>query len=608
MTQSVIFGAVPSGSGAQVRADFNTSDRAAATQHSGPTAPSPTYPYMLWRRTTDGDLLIRNSANTGWETLEHYATVNPAVGDDTADGYTQGSFWFNTTGRASFICNNPAAGAAVWAELAIGGGGGGGSVSSVFGRTGTVVATSGDYNAGQVTETAGVKLMTAAERTKLAAINSYWSTRTAIDPAALVKNVSIGAHDLRRLVVFYGTLGSINGVNNADYSAAMLAQYDDVVIGYGLQDPAHGSYASTTSIISKTKTLNPNVTIWGNIDLGISGGTSHNHSTGTLQTHIDQWVTAGATGIFADNFGYNFAVTRARQNTIVAYCHAKPIQIMVYATTMADALSSAVVATYNVSGVAAQLDSRDACLFIWAFDSVNVANPHFVSFATMKARGDEARTFRASMGVRMFGSNVLSFTGRPLSDTENYRGIAEALAHIWRLDGFGVSLDAYSATSGVDDHLVKPYQPKVLPQPGGRKTAVYLVNGASTEVEASDLGIVVHYESGQYTWSAPSYSVIVQGGGGGTGTPFGLTPPSVQSANGVPPNADCVLLKGAVSSVSLLTVASGRWVQVFMNLTNQTVVLTSSEVINGYPAGFGIPSMEAVNIFRDPDNNSIWIA
>ena len=607
MTQSVIFGAVPSGSGAQVRADFNTSDRAAATQHSGATAPSPTYSYMLWRRTTDNDLLIRNTANTGWEILEHYATVNPAVGDDIADGYTQGSFWFNTTGHSTFVCNNPAAGAASWAEIAAGGGGGGG-VATVFGRTGTVVATTGDYTAAQVSETSVAKIMTGVERTKLGLINTYWAARTATDPAAIVKNVSIGAHDLRRLLIFYGTRGSINGGNNADHSAAQLSQYDDVVLGYGLQDPAHGSYASTVSIISKTKTLNPNITIWGNIDLGVSGGTSHNHSTGTLQTHIDQWVTAGATGIFADNFGYNFAVTRARQNTIVAYCHGKPIPIMAYPTTMADALSSAVVATYNASGTAEQLDSRDASLFMWAFDSVNVAAPHFTAFATMKSRADEARTFRGTMGVRMFGNNVLSFTGRTLTDTENYRGIAEALGHIWRLDGFGLSLDAYSATSGVDDHMVKPYQSKILPQPGGRKTAVYLVNGASTEVEASDLGIVVHYESGQYTWSAPSYSVVVQGGGGGTGTPFGLTPPSVQTANGSPPNADCVLLKGAVSSVSLLTVATSRWVQVFVNLTAQTVILTASEGINGYPSGFGIPSMEAVNIFRDPDDNSIWIS
>jgi len=43
-------------------------------------------------------------------------------------------------------------------------------VISVFGRQGTVIANTGDYNAGQITETTGAKIMTAAERTKLSGI------------------------------------------------------------------------------------------------------------------------------------------------------------------------------------------------------------------------------------------------------------------------------------------------------------------------------------------------------------------------------------------------------------------------------------------------------
>lgn len=53
-----------------------------------------------------------------------------------------------------------------------GGGGGGGAVDSVFGRTGAVVAVSGDYDASEISETAGLKIMTSAERTKLAGIET----------------------------------------------------------------------------------------------------------------------------------------------------------------------------------------------------------------------------------------------------------------------------------------------------------------------------------------------------------------------------------------------------------------------------------------------------
>ncbi len=45
-----------------------------------------------------------------------------------------------------------------------------GAVASVFGRTGAVVAVSGDYDADEIDETASNKIMTAAERTKLAGV------------------------------------------------------------------------------------------------------------------------------------------------------------------------------------------------------------------------------------------------------------------------------------------------------------------------------------------------------------------------------------------------------------------------------------------------------
>lgn len=51
-----------------------------------------------------------------------------------------------------------------------GGGGPAGAVTSVYGRTGNVVAASGDYTAAQITETSTKKIMTDTERTKLAGV------------------------------------------------------------------------------------------------------------------------------------------------------------------------------------------------------------------------------------------------------------------------------------------------------------------------------------------------------------------------------------------------------------------------------------------------------
>ncbi|MGH8426392.1 MAG: hypothetical protein ACRES7_00205 [Gammaproteobacteria bacterium] len=42
------------------------------------------------------------------------ATADPVVTNDSSQGYSEGSRWFNTTTPDVFVCINPAVGAAVW--------------------------------------------------------------------------------------------------------------------------------------------------------------------------------------------------------------------------------------------------------------------------------------------------------------------------------------------------------------------------------------------------------------------------------------------------------------------------------------------------------------
>jgi len=163
MTQAANFGAVPTGTGAQVRQDFNACDEAVATEHEGPFAPSLTYPFMRWRNDTGKRVMRRNAANSAWELVENYgATTDPTIGDDAAFGWVRGAMWLNVSAGRVFFCADPATGAAVWTQA------GSSGVSSVFGRGGAVTATAGDYTADQISDTAGKVMMTAAERTALA--------------------------------------------------------------------------------------------------------------------------------------------------------------------------------------------------------------------------------------------------------------------------------------------------------------------------------------------------------------------------------------------------------------------------------------------------------
>lgn len=85
-------------------------------------------PSSLWHNTTSGEtfLLIDDTVGaavwvniSGGSTLLHNftATVDPVVGDDDADGYAEGSLWRNTTTGDIFVLADPSTGAAVWEKL-----------------------------------------------------------------------------------------------------------------------------------------------------------------------------------------------------------------------------------------------------------------------------------------------------------------------------------------------------------------------------------------------------------------------------------------------------------------------------------------------------------
>ena len=120
MTQSSNLGAVPTGTGATVRANFNAGFQALASDNEGGSAPSPTYPFMRWRNSAAGQLKRRNALNSGWEMLENYAaSTDPGTSDDDSVGYIRGSVWINTAANRMWWCLDPTTSAAKWLQLGL---------------------------------------------------------------------------------------------------------------------------------------------------------------------------------------------------------------------------------------------------------------------------------------------------------------------------------------------------------------------------------------------------------------------------------------------------------------------------------------------------------
>jgi hypothetical protein len=313
----------------------------------------------------------------------------------------------------------------------------------------------------------------------------------------LSPGAALASTGLRSLLIYYAPPNIINGKFDDNYAAGVLSRYDDVVLGTGLEDPGSPYYASTTAIISKVAALSPDTIIWGYIDCGVTTG---NLSLATLQTQIDQWIAMGARGIFCDVIGYAYQVSRSRQNSIINYIHSKNVGAILNVFDPDEVLSPAVNATYNPSGVATVADETDVLLLeSWVCNSDAYPDPHYTTFSDIKTRGDKARTYRQNMGIRLFAANILEHNGRTENEIQEYRDMTEALARIFRLDGSSLDVAGYAA-SGSDVGVVQPRFSALKSTPF-RPTAPYTLNGPWTEVEAPDLGLLVHFEVGTHTWS-----------------------------------------------------------------------------------------------------------
>jgi len=164
------------------------------------------------------------------------------------------------------------------------------------------------------------------------------------------------------LLVFYGWP---NGINNADEATAPIAaaaqefgRYDYVILGGGLEKTSHMAHTATVQIIAH-EDANDTV-FFGYIDLGVS---TDNHSMAEIKTRVDEWIATGAEGIFLDDFGYDFLVTRERQNEAVSYVHSKGLPVVVNAWNPDHAFESQYDLLYNPNSIATTVNSTDFYLY-----------------------------------------------------------------------------------------------------------------------------------------------------------------------------------------------------------------------------------------------------
>jgi len=126
---------------------------------------------------------------------------------------------------------------------------------------------------------------------------------------------------MKHLLIYYGWPSVINGATDEEQTVREFSKYNYLVLGAGLEDPTHPEHEKTDLIIHRL----PTTRVFGYIDLGVS---TTSLSLRQIRRSMRRWKRMGAVGVLLDDFGYDFAVTRQRQNRAVRSAHRLSLSVI----------------------------------------------------------------------------------------------------------------------------------------------------------------------------------------------------------------------------------------------------------------------------------------
>jgi len=200
----------------------------------------------------------------------------------------------------------------------------------------------------------------------------------------------------KKLAFFYGWPSTVNGAGSVAGAVAIYKEYDQLVFGTGLEDPAHPDHANMVAIIAHPDMANTDV--FGYIDATLS--------VNDVQGKIDQWAVTGIKGIFFDQFGYDFGVGRQKQREIVWCVQNKNngLKTFVNAWNVDDVFSPAVDATHNPAGLPTRLGPNDLYLaesFAIVNGAYDDADADSNGIKDFQDKADKMKTYKNTFGTSM---------------------------------------------------------------------------------------------------------------------------------------------------------------------------------------------------------------
>lgn len=284
------------------------------------------------------------------------------------------------------------------------------------------------------------------------------------------KAPAVAPKAVKSTCLYYGYPIAINDLWNEDKAAEFYSKYDIIVFGDGYQQTSHETHLSTVDIITKIKVLNPDVEIFGYVPIG--GSLGRNLTTEEIETGVDEWKATGATGIFFDEFGFDYMVTRERQNMAVDKAHSLSMTAMANAWTIDHVFNNDngycdwIPFYGNPNFVEAHINANDYYVFenlFYYYDGSQKVEDQWRVYEAYRYYYDSAT--QSTYGVNYyetFGTKTLGLDGVDVSYASRDKAYATAL-----LGARALNLDAYCVSPinwGADSTIYPNYSFSLFPE------------------------------------------------------------------------------------------------------------------------------------------------
>eukprot|EP00127_Corallochytrium_limacisporum_P003456 Clim_evm84s149 gene=Clim_evmTU84s149 len=191
------------------------------------------------------------------------------------------------------------------------------------------------------------------------------------------------------LLICYCWPTCMNGCGGDVQKAAKIwGHFGHGILGAGLEESSHGDHGRTIELIAMLK---GKTTFWGYID---AGTTTTNLGLDQFKDKVHKWKATGVKGVFVDDFGYDYGMTRKRQNEMLDIIHDAGMPAFLNGWVVEDVLGNT-RGEANPDGVRIKVREGDAYLF----ESFTIQVGKFTRAMTWYGKRSVARKLRAALGL-----------------------------------------------------------------------------------------------------------------------------------------------------------------------------------------------------------------